>query len=89
MLLLRKILYYTMLWLRPVFVIVSRWIQYLLTGAFGLLLALNLLVDDFHTSWWVVGVWGGLAFGIFMLREFYDVLLLKLNPTDVDIILFK
>jgi hypothetical protein len=89
MLMLRKILYYSMLWLRPLFLLTSRWLQILFTGAFGLVLGLNLLVDDFHTAWWIVGVWGGLAFGIFMLRESYDSLLLKLNPTGSELILFK
>jgi len=89
MLLLRKILYYSMLWLRPLFMLTSRWIQIFFTGSFVLLLALNLFSADFHNSWWFVGFWGLLAFGIFMLRQTYDTVLLKINPTGVDLILFK
>ena len=31
----------------------------------------------------------GMSFALFMLREFYDQILLKLNPTGNDLILYK
>jgi hypothetical protein len=89
MLMVRKILYYTMLWLRPVFLLTSRWIQVVVTGIFAFMLGMKLIVDGSPITWLDVGILAGLAFGIFMLRESYDSLLLKLNPTDSELILFK
>ncbi|HYF62189.1 MAG TPA: hypothetical protein VD886_05200 [Herpetosiphonaceae bacterium] len=83
------VLYYVMLWCRPVFMIFSRLIQFFFTAWFLLILVTNLLVDDSPTSWWTIAFSGGLAFGVFMLRERYDQILLRLNPTDNDLILFK
>jgi hypothetical protein len=82
------VLYYVMLWIRPVFLGLSRLIQLLFTGAFVFMVGFNLLVDDAN-SWWIVLPWGLLAFGIFMLREYYDRILLRLKPDEIDVILFK
>ena len=82
------VLYYVMLWCRPVFLLFSRLIQFFLTGAFLITLVANLLADG-PISWWIIAAWGGLAFGVFMLRERYDQILLRLNPTGHDVILFK
>ena len=82
------LLYYVMLWCRRPFMLFSRLIQIFFTGAFLLMLMFNLLADNAN-PWWMVIVWGGLAFGVFMLRERYDQILLRLNPTDNGVILFK
>jgi hypothetical protein len=82
------VLYYVLLWCRPVFLLFSRLIQFFFTGAFLFMLMFNLLSDS-PNPWWVVGAWGLLAFGVFMLREYYDRILLRLKPDEIDVILFK
>ena len=82
------VLYYVLLWCRPLFLLFSRLIQFLLTGAFLMTLAANLLADS-PIPWGIVVAWGGLAFGVFMLREYYDRILLRLKPDEIDVILFK
>lgn len=86
---LAALLYYVMLWCRRPFMLFSRLIQIFFTGAFLLMLAAHLLSDNSPISWWIIAVWGGLAFGVFMLRERYDQILLRLNPTENGVILFK
>ena len=83
------LLYYVMLWCRRPFMLFSRLIQLFFTVGFVLTLVANLLVDTSPTPWWIIAAWGGLAFGVFMLRERYDQILLRLNPTDNAVILFK
>lgn len=83
------VLYYVMLWCRRPFMLFSRLIQIFFTIGFLLTLVINLLVDNSPTPWWIIAGWGGLAFGVFMLRERYDQILLRLNPTDHGVILFK
>ena len=82
------VIYYVLLWCRPVFLLFSRLIQFFLTGAFLVTLVANLLADG-PISWWIIAAWGLLAFGVFMLREYYDRILLRLKPDEIDVILFK
>ncbi|MCG9708713.1 hypothetical protein L1D46_07825 [Pseudoalteromonas sp. Isolate3] len=48
------------------------------------------MTEQFSTIEWLQIVpTAAIGFGMFMLMEFYDQILLKLNPTDSELILYK
>jgi hypothetical protein len=88
--LLAPVLFYPMLWLRPLFMFAAKLLGWLsLLGSLGGV-CLNLFAPDTaHQDWGPVLVTGALAFGLFLLREFYDRILFRLNPTGQTLILFR
>ncbi len=75
---LKTVLFYPMLWLRGIFVRIGRLIAgILLLATIGLFFSPDIPWDK-HV------VIGALSFGTFLLCEFYDRILLKLSPNDVN-----
>ncbi len=89
---LAQLIFYPMLWLRPLFLGVGKVVGFLFTLGFLLMLLLNLFVlstSGQHLPWVSVLSLGALGFACFLLRQFYDKILLRLNPTGHDLILFQ
>lgn len=78
---LKSILFFPLLWLRGLFIRIGRIIAGLfLFGAIG-----GFFMGDLPVTLPIVC--GVMSFALFMLCEFYDWLLLKLNPTNTVYIL--
>jgi hypothetical protein len=84
------VVFYPMLWLRPLLMFVAKvlgWLSVLGSVGSG---CFNLSSRDVPLEvWGAVFTMAGLAFGLFLLREFYDRILFRLNPTGQTLILFK
>ena len=83
---LKAIIFYPMLWLRGIFLLVGRLIGGLFFLGFIIFMCAKLLGVE-YVSWWDVGLFGLFSFVIFLLLQFYDQILLWLNPTDNILIL--
>lgn len=84
------ILFYLLLWLRPVALFGGRIVGGFFTFGFlaGILVKWGLKRDvGVHTM--EIFLMGGIGIGIFVFLEIYDVLLLKLNPTGNALFLTK
>ena len=77
----KAILFYPMLFVRKLFIGVSKFI-----GIILILFFLVTLTFD-GVSWTARLLVLGLAFTLFLLRHFYDIILLKLNPTNTELML--
>lgn len=79
----KSVIFYSMMWLRG--------ISSMLLGIIGGLSLLSGIGWFFVKGILFEGTWICLvgSFICFMLREYYDHLLLKLNPTGHDLILYK
>lgn len=76
-------IFYIMMWLRGI----ASFILMLFAGISllgGVVFAFNQGLFSFMPL-----LYFGMSFACFMLREFYDQILLKLNPTGNDLILYK
>jgi hypothetical protein len=82
-----QLIFYPMLWLRPLFLIVGKILGFLFTLASLGYLFINLFAGGEYQRWDFVVLFGALGFGCFLLRQFYDRILLRLNPTGHDLIL--
>ncbi len=78
--LLRNLIYYILLYIRPLFLLGSK-----LMGFLFLLMALAFYITGMGTL--ATASCLGFSFGIFILRHFYDGIILKLNPTGNTLIL--
>jgi len=87
--LLKSILFYPLLFLRGLIIAIGG----LLSG-FCILVTLVLSIFKWTDNlpdmpWLEVLIPAGAGFVIFILLEFYDQILLKLNPTDSELTLYK
>jgi len=86
--LLKTVLFYALLWLRGVVLLVGKVLSggcllgFLLVGGFK-------LAGELDVRWWIVAFYGVAGLAVFTLVEFYDQLLLRLNPTGCDLILIR
>ncbi len=86
--LLKSLLFYPLLWLRGLVLLAGKvmsgffMLGFLLVGGFK-------LAGELEVSWWVVTFYGVAGVVVFTLGELYDQLLLRLNPTDYDLILIR
>ena len=80
--LVKSLVFYCLLYLRGLFLIAGKLIGFvaLLTGVVTFLIG---------TSPWIAACFVGVSFGIFMLRQFYDSILLKLTPPGKEYILVQ
>lgn len=78
---LKAIIFYPMLFVRKPFMFVSKFIGILLAFFFTVTTMLGALPWTARLS--ALGV----AFVLFLLRHFYDVILLNLNPTNAGLML--
>ena len=84
MIVLKAILFYPMLFVRKPFIVVSKFFGILLTFVSTMTTILGAL------PWTARLLMLGLAFVLFLLRHFYDVILLKLNPSsNIDLSLYQ
>jgi hypothetical protein len=81
--------FYPLLWLRSIFVGLGKLIGGVFTLIFVVLLAIKILDSTTPVPWLAVVLSGVLGFGSFLLLEFYDNILLRLNPTGNDLALYK
>lgn len=79
---LRIIIFYPMMWLRGLFL----WASNVIGGLF-FIGGLIFLLGGFDK--WIALMYFGLSFGIFVLKLTYDQILLRLNPTGHDLVLFQ
>ena len=78
---LKAILFYPMLFVRKPFMLLSKFIGIILIFAFT-------MASIFGGVPWTLKLFTlGLAFALFLLRHFYDIILLKLNPTNTELTL--
>lgn len=77
----KAILFYPMLFVRKPFMLLSKFFGILLTCVFSVATMLGAL------PWTARLLMLGLAFALFLLRHFYDVILLNLNPTNIGLTL--
>lgn len=78
---LKAILFYPMLFVRKPFILLSKFIGIILIFVFT-------MASIFGGVSWTLKLFAiGLAFALFLLRHFYDVILLNLNPTNIDLTL--
>jgi len=85
---LKSLIFYPLLWLRGLFVLIGK----VLGGFFllGFLLVGGLkLAGELVVSGWIVAFYGVAGLLVFTLSEFYDQLLLWLNPTRRELLLIK
>lgn len=81
---LKAIIFYPMLFVRGLFINVSNFIGVILMLFFFVTLIFDVLPWTARLSAL------GLAFVLFLLRHFYDVILLKLNPSrNIDLSLYQ
>ena len=81
---LKAIIFYPMLFVRGLFINVSNFIGVILMLFFFVTLIFDVLPWTARLSAF------GLAFVLFLLRHFYDVILLKLNPSsNIDLSLYQ
>lgn len=78
----KGIIFYPMFWLRGIFLLVGK-----LLGGFLLLGGIFEYFIGAPTIIWSMTL--TFSFLIFILRQTYDTILLKLNPTGRDLILFQ
>lgn len=78
---LKGMVFYPLLWLRGLLIRVGRF----LAGLFMFGVLLSFFVGDIPTK--ISIAWGLLSFALFMLCQFYDWVLVKLNPTDSILVL--
>lgn len=83
---LKSIIFYPMMWLRGIFLLVGKVLQGLfLLGAIFILFA-----GQGHDYFWTLFLtFSGFSFFFFLLTQFYDQILLKLNPTGNDLFLIQ
>ncbi len=80
---LKAILFYPMLFVRKLFIGVSKFI-----GIVLILFFLGTLI--FGGVPWIERLMVlGVAFALFLLRQFYDIILLKLNPTNSELTFYQ
>lgn len=77
----KGIIFYPMLFVRGVFIAISKVAGFMLLFGFFITLFLN------GVSWELKLYLVVVAFILFLLRHFYDVILLKLNPTNTALML--
>lgn len=80
---LKAALFYVLFYLRGLFMLAGR----LLGGLFLLLCIVSLFIKSY--PWYASVALGVLGFATFLLRQFYDQLLLKLNPTGSGLTLYQ
>ncbi len=78
---LKAIIFYPMLFVRKPFIFLSKFIGIIMIFMF---IMANILGG---VSWTLKLFTLGLAFALFLLRHFYDVILLNLNPTNISLTL--
>jgi hypothetical protein len=83
---LKSIIFYPMMWLRGIFLLVGKVLQgFFLLGALLILFAGR--GQDYF--WPMLLMCSGFSFFFFLLTQFYDQILLKLNPTGNDLFLIQ
>ena len=82
----KAVIFYPMLWLRGIINLIGRFVAGLFLLGFIFVCCAKLLGVE-YVRWWDVGLIGLMSFVIFLLLEFYDQILLRLNPTDNILIL--
>lgn len=78
---LKVIIFYPMLFVRKPFMFISKFIGIIL-------IFVSIVASIFVGVPWTLKLFAlGLAFALFLLRHFYDVILLNLNPTNIELTL--
>lgn len=80
---LKALIFYPMMFVRGLFMSISNFIGVILMLFFFVTCIFDLL------PWTARLLALGLAFVLFLLRYFYDIILLKLNPNNVDLSLYQ
>jgi hypothetical protein len=86
----RSIIFYPMLWVRPLFLYFSKLIGWGFTAS-SLMVAIVTITTRHFSSYALIEtlLLGFLGFGTFMLRQKYDSILLNINPTDHELHLWQ
>jgi hypothetical protein len=86
---LKALLFYPMFWLRGLILAIGRILSGLLLFVSIVIVIIKINSDTNDMSWMTALMPAIMGFSIFMLMEFYDQILLKLNPTNNELILYK
>jgi hypothetical protein len=78
-----------MLWLRGLFTLIGKFLAGFFTLGFLLLLVMRFVYGVKGPPWGAIVASGVFGFVAFLLLEFYDSILLKLNPTGNELTLYK
>lgn len=81
---LKALIFYPMLWLRGIFLTIGSIASRLLLI---IAIAVLLFTQSSQHNEWVAYILFAASFGFFLLNHFYDLILLKLNPTDCELYL--
>lgn len=85
----KTLFFYPLLWLRGIFLSIGKIVSVICLLSSVLMVILK-MIEQFSTIEWIQIVpTAAIGFGIFMLMEFYDQILLKLNPTGAELTLYK
>ena len=85
----KALLFYPLLWLRGIVLRIGRLLSGLCLLGVASMLILKSIDKAPNLEWTQILMSAVMAFAIFMLLEFYDQLLLKLNPTSNKLTLYK
>ena len=83
MIILKSIIFYPMLFFRRLFMIIAKFFGIIFFLAF----LLSFAVDWIHWEAKIITI--SVSFSFFLLRQFYDSILLKLNPTKSQLTLYQ
>lgn len=86
---LKALLFYPLLWLRGLVLAIGRVLSGLLLLASLIIVIVKLNSDTNNISWLNALIPAITGFVIFMIMEFYDQILLKLNPTNNELTLYR
>ncbi len=82
-------IFYPMFWVRGLFLFIEKFVASLFLLAAIFIGVLSAAAEEGDIAWGKVFIYGICSFMIFMLCQFYDQILLKLNPTGNDLTLYQ
>jgi len=86
---LKSICFHILSSFRGLIILLTRLFQGIALIFAAVMVVVNLIQDKANKHWWMVFLW--LAFFVLasIFTHYYDVLILKLKPDDLDITLYK
>ncbi|NVK55879.1 MAG: hypothetical protein HWE26_09700 [Alteromonadaceae bacterium] len=85
----KAVFFYPLLWLRGIFLGIGK-ISSVICLVSSVLMIILKMTEQFSTIEWVQIIpTAVIGFGTFILMEFYDQIILKLNPSGAELTLYK
>ncbi len=85
----RFLLFYPLLWMRGLFLAIGKILSFICVTSSALMGILKMTDQFSNIEWSQIIPLALVGFALFMLMEFYDMLLLKLNPTGATLTLHR